>query len=226
MNSISRLFRGTFLSTTLAVVFAVGGTTLAQAQSQGIFDNESLGAVDPYQTLHDLIPTAGQIIAQKNDPTLSFNGFWDSNGNAVITTSQTATNGAWGFSFDLGGVQVTDSFSFSLDVVNLGNTAIVVLKWNDSRSNGTSVGGVKELYRISKGTVYPQPVTQGKGSATTNLPTPSGSGSGGHFEQVSADYEYGYQGDDGVYYVVAGTLYGQVWIPNPPNGSDSNKSTR
>lgn len=200
--------------------------TKLTAQTQ-IFDDESSSWVDPYYELKDKIQTVGKAVAQMNDPVLGFNGHWDANGNAVITTSTTETHGAWSFSFSAG-VTVNDSFSFALDIVNLGNgEAIVVIKWTDSRSNGTTVGGIKELYRIKQGVGTRLAITNGTGGVSNHSMTaPSGSGTGGHWELTTTYGSYGYMGSDGIYYCIGTQTTGWVWVPPEPSASDPNHSLR
>jgi hypothetical protein len=196
----------------LSAVLLVGTASWARAQTP-IFGGIK-PTFDPYASLKDRMQGVAQGIALANNPTLYFDGYWDGNGNAVITSG--VLSGQWAFSLSAG-VVMNEVFSFALDVVNLGNgQAVVVIKWNDARSNGTSVSGIVELGRIVRGLQTVLPVMAGTGSGNANLTCPVATGrpfgSNGYWAKYTDYSSYGYMGNDGKYYCIGVNKSYWVWV--------------
>jgi hypothetical protein len=198
--------------TTLAVALVLA----AVSYGQPIF-GPVLPVITPSQYLSGYVDAGARWMLEKQGH-LSYNGYWDSNGHATITDGFTRGAISWNATVNVGVGSTSQNYSFAyqLEVQNLGNgEAIVVLNWTKTVSNGSSTGGIVSVHRIkrSSGSIYPVASgTGGRNGLSSN--SPSGSGAGGSYHDFSADYQYGYMGSNGVYYVVAGTTRGRVWQPS------------
>ena len=181
--------------------------------------------IDPYSVLQSRLPPIAWLIAQRDDVALYFNGFWDQNGVPQIISGVTA--GSWSFSLTVGvggGANVNDCFSFEIAIVSVKpGEALVVLKWVDSRSNGTSLSGMEPLFRIKQGLSQPIGFScgAGGGSASGQMFAPLSDGLGsGHWGYQLVMWSYGYMGDDGRYYCIGVNEYIPIWIPDGAGSRD------
>lgn len=150
-------------------------------------------------------------------PTLNFSGVMSSAGPVILSGVKSG-----GFGFDV--MAVSYYFAYEVGFVDLGNGKWAVqLNWTSTPSQGPRRGGVTSVGFLDSTGGSIKPLNQATGGTRNGgQSTPSSglhgvSGSGVRYIEVSIDYEYGYMGANGTYYVIAGTMTG--WIAVPAAGS-------
>ncbi len=197
-----------------AFVFSAGAIF---GKSQQFFSGPIQPVYTPSDYLGHLIDPAAKLLLD-SQPVLDFNGYWTNDG-AVITSGNTGGSIAWNATVNVGvgSTQMAFTFSYELDLVSLSSgEAMLVLKYTETVSNGTGNSGLIELRRIRQSNPNQTfPADSGGGGTGHTLAPPSGSpGSGpnsGFWMPINIPFEYGYY-HNGVYYVVAGSIAGQIWI--------------
>lgn len=174
--------------------------------------------INPSDYLSDVVGAAGQaelLIC----PNLKVSGVMTQDG-PVVTEGKIGGQFQWTVS--AGAVDIGHLTTYELKFVKLSDDNWAVqIEWKNILTQGPGQTGIKTPGVLPKtgGTLKPLSSATG-GTKPADKPssvggtTISGTGSG-YYQDIRVPYEYGYQGSDGKYYVIAGYTTITIFIPYP-----------